>query len=243
MSDNLEWNVTSIPAQSINGTVFSVTVPVSGSPVFSGTPFDGSVVVYANDNSMLFNSEDDISMNVKIDHSDIASIRSIMTFIYNEFGNVHSKAFNLNCFFYLGKDNEKMCFQHLKSLPVFRMSVLKGNPSSIVFHSDWDGHPKVFEGWDMIEEQSLNGGAITHKVKNSFVIPDVSRISVYKWSFEVTNESGSVQLIAIMAYALEAKFDAQLGKVGWKPPFKQELIEKEPDFMKPTAEWRKSNEG
>ena len=243
MSDNLEWNVTSIPAQSINGTVFSVTVPVSGPPVFSGTPFDGSVVVYANDNSMLFNSEDDISMNVKIDYSDIATIRSMMTFIYNEFGNVHSKVFNLNCFFYLGKDNEKMCFQHLKSLPVFRMSVPKHSSNSILFHSDWDGHPKVFEGWDMIEEQSLNGGAITHKVKNSFVIPDVSRISVYKWGFEITNESGSVQLIAIMAYALEAKFDAQLGKVGWKPPFKQELIEKEPDFMKPTAEWRKSNEG
>lgn len=243
MSDNLEWNVTSIPAQSIDGTVFSVSVPVVGLPTFTGGSIEGSVIVYADDKSMLFNSEDDISMNVKIDHSDIGSIRSIMTFIYNEFGNVHAKSFNLNCFFYIGKDNDKMCFQHLKSLPVFRMSVPKHSSNSILFHSDWDGHPKVFEGWDMVEEKSLQGGIITHKVKNSFVIPDISRISVYKWGFEISNESGLIQLIAIMAYALESKFDAQLGKIGWKPPFKQELIEKEPDFMKPTAEWRKSNEG
>jgi hypothetical protein len=171
MSDNLEWNMTSIPAQSIDGTVFSVSIPIDGLPTFTGISTNGNATVtYTDDRPMLFNSEDDISMNAKVDHSDIASIRSIMTFIYNEFGSIHAKAFNLNCFFYIGKDSEKMCFQHLKSLPFFRMSMPKHSSDSILINSDWDGNPKTFEGWDLIEEQNLRTNtAITHKAKTPFI--------------------------------------------------------------------------
>lgn len=204
-------------------------------------------VTYTNlDPASFFNSEDDISMptsDVIIDNSNIANIRSMITCIYNEFGNVHAKAFNLNCFFYFGKDDTKTCFQYLKSLPVFRLSLSKHAPNSIVFSSDWEGHPRTLEGWEGIQDQNLKNTVTTHKVKSLFVIPEVNKISIYKWGFEVSNESGSIQLIAIMNYALESDFDPLLGKSGWRPPFNEEVMEKEPDFMIPTAEWRRSNEG
>jgi hypothetical protein len=243
MSDNLSWTFTVTPEENANKD--SLCMSTDSYSVASG--IQGTIILNHDSIQPLSTDSDNgrtVSLNSEIDNSNISNIRSIMSFIYNEFGNVPAKAYNLNCFFYLEKDGLKTCFHFLKSLPIFRLSFAKNNSNSISFSSDWNGNPKEFDGWDAIETQNIESKqSITHKAKSTFVIPEVTKISVYKWGFEITNDASSVQLIAIMPYALEKKQEPLLGKPGWEPAFNHELMKSDPDFMTPTAEWRKNNEG
>ena len=147
----------------------------------------------------------------------------------------------MNCFFYAGSQENKICFHYMHSLPIFRLSLFKDGSSNVCFVSDWSSDIRLYDGWDIVPIEEPDKVSSRKKLKNSaksvFVIPSVSEINIYEWGFEILN-NGGIQLIAMLNFATEEKPDHTLGMKNWKPPFKKSYMEKE-SFSKIVAHWKR----
>lgn len=178
----------------------------------------------------------------KLQEKHITDIRSVLALIYNTF---QSRSNCLHCFFTIGSDEDKICFHYMNSLPIIRFSLFKDGSSTIVFASDWNGTPRVYEGWDAIpnnEQESLEiqKKAVSYKAKSVFVIKDAKKINLYDWGFEIINDGG-IQLTAILGYALTEKSEHIVGKTSYVHPFNPK-VSSSPDFMKLVASWSKDQD-
>lgn len=174
-----------------------------------------------------------------LEDSKIPDLRTILTLIFNTFS---SRANCLNCFYVHGKSSERICFQYLNSLPVFRISPFKDGSTTCSFSADWNGDKKLYQGWEDIPDNELERTeqlkkSISYKAKSVFVLPNITKIRLYEWGFEILN-GGNIELVAVLSYALTEKPEQSLHKTPWTVPFKNEFLGSS-RFIKPFATWDK----
>lgn len=164
----------------------------------------------------------------------IHDIRSVLALIYNTFKN---KINCMNCFFTTGNIENRICFNYLHSLPIIRFSLLKDSSSSVMFHSDWEGDVRLYEGWDSIPDNEINYKQNNYKAKSIFLLKDIEEINVYFWGFEILSKN-QMQMFGILNYAVSENPTSFVGKNEWSIPLKAEIL-KDVDCMKKIWFWNK----
>ncbi len=185
----------------------------------------------------LFNEvKDEMKNDIEIlkENSRICDIRSILALIYNTFKNRIS---SMNCFFTTGDAQNRICFNYLHSLPIIRFSLLKDSSSNVMFHSDWEGDIRLYEGWESIPDNEMSYKKNSYKAKSVFLLKDIEEINVYIWGFEILSKN-QMQMFGILDYAVSENPTSFVGKEGWFIPLNVEAL-KNVDYMKKISFWNK----
>lgn len=210
---------------SVNWSRDVINIPNMGSPIISPIPgtVHGQIIVSSDgDEVNLFDLESKMEApktDVKLENAEINDIRAMLTLIFNHF---NKNSASLHCYFLAGPKN--FCFHYMHSLPMIRLSLLQDGSGTVAFSSSWDGDPKRYDAWETVPlvDPTITPKNSHSKARSIFLIPNVTSINVYDWGFEVLND-GSVQMVAVLGYAIEGKPEKAIGSKGWKIPLKKDI--------------------
>lgn len=168
------------------------------------------------------------------------NLQSILTLILNTFS---LKVNSLNCFMTIGAGENRTCFHYLHSLPMMKLSAFNDSNknTNICFSSDWNGDRKIYKGWDVIPENEMesirnrNRHFYNYKAQSVLIIPNVQKIRIYKWGFEILN-SGNIELTAVLSYAILSHPTTHLSEKPWKIPLSSSILS-DITNTKPVAAW------
>lgn len=171
------------------------------------------------------------SISPELENNIIKDVRAILSFIHNTFA---SRSDCLHLFFMQDYNGSKDCFHYIKGLPIMKFSLCED--LTVLFSSNWEGYPSVYEGWDSIPDNGKHNWKL-HKTKSLLLIKSISKITVYEWGFEIIGDKGMI-LNALLGYVIDEKLNSTIVD-NWQAPIKKELLDNE-DFKKVIACWSKN---